>query len=55
MEAVNEFFAPIRARRAEFAADEGFLFGVLHAGNERANAVANETLEAVRTAMGMDY
>ena len=54
-EAVNEFFAPIRARRAEFAADEGFLFGVLHAGNERANAVANETLEAVRTAMGMDY
>ena len=54
-EAVNEFFAPIRARRAEFAADEGFLFGVLHAGNERANAVANETLEAVRTAMGMSY
>ena len=54
-EAVNEFFAPIRARRAEFAADEGFLLGVLHAGNERANAVANETLEAVRTAMGMDY
>ena len=54
-EAVNEFFAPIRARRAELAADEGFLLGVLHAGNERANAVANETLEAVRTAMGMDY
>ena len=54
-EAVNEFFAPIRARRADLAADEGYLLHVLHAGNERANAVANETLAAVRAAMGMDY
>ena len=54
-EAVNEFFAPIRARRADLAADEGYLLHVLHAGNERANAVANETLAAVRAAMGMNY
>ena len=54
-EAVNEFFAPIRARRADLAADEDYLLHVLHAGNERANAVANETLAAVRAAMGMDY
>ena len=51
MEAVNEFFAPIRARRAELAADEGHLLDVLHAGNE----VADRTLDAVRTAMHMDY
>lgn len=54
-EAVNEFFAPIRARRAELAADEGHLLDVLHAGNERANEVADRTLDAVRTAMHMDY
>ena len=55
MEAVNEFFAPIRARRAELAADEGHLLDVLHAGNERAKEVADRTLDAVRTAMHMDY
>ena len=54
-EAVNEFFAPIRARRAELAADEGHLLDVLHAGNERANEAADRTLDAVRTAMHMDY
>ena len=54
-EAVNEFFAPIRARRAELAADEGHLLEVLRAGNARANEVADRTLEAVRTAMGMSY
>lgn len=54
-EAVNEFFAPIRARRAELAANEDYLLQVLHAGNERARAVASQTLDAVRTAMHMDY
>ncbi|SPT52771.1 Tryptophan--tRNA ligase 2 [Actinomyces bovis] len=54
-EAVNEFFAPIRARRSELMASEDHLLAVLRAGNEKANAVANETLNAVRTAMHMDY
>jgi len=54
-EAVNEFFAPIRARRAELAANEDYLLQVLHTGNERARAVASQTLDAVRTAMHMDY
>ncbi|MDU7427675.1 MAG: tryptophan--tRNA ligase [Actinomyces urogenitalis] len=54
-EAVNEFFAPIRARRAELAANEDYLLQVLHTGNERAHAVASQTLDAVRTAMHMDY
>lgn len=54
-EAVNEFFAPIRARRSELMASEDHLLSVLRAGNEKANAVANETLDAVRTAMHMSY
>ncbi|MCI7456279.1 tryptophan--tRNA ligase [Actinomyces urogenitalis] len=54
-EAVNDFFAPIRARRAELAANEDYLLQVLHTGNERARAVASQTLDAVRTAMHMDY
>ena len=54
-EAVNEFLAPIRSRRAELEADEAYLLDVLHAGNARANEVADRTLDAVRTAMRMTY
>jgi tryptophanyl-tRNA synthetase len=54
-EAVNEFFAPIRARRAELAHDPGFVLEVLRAGNAKANQIADATLTQVRTAMGMDY
>lgn len=54
-EAVNEHFAPIRARRAELAADPSYLQSVLAQGNARANAVADETLTQVRTAMHMIY
>ena len=54
-EAVNEFFAPIRARRAELAANEDYLLEVLGQGNARANEVAAKTLDDVRTAMHMNY
>ena len=54
-EAVNEFFAPIRARRAELARDPGYLRQVLGEGNDRANQIAEATLAQVRTATGMDY
>ena len=54
-EAVNEFFSPIRARRAELAANEDYLLEVLRQGNARANEVANRTLDDVRTAMQMNY
>jgi tryptophanyl-tRNA synthetase len=53
--AVNDFFAPIRARRAELARDPGFVLEVLRAGNSTANQIADATLTQVRTAMGMDY
>ncbi|MEE6273349.1 tryptophan--tRNA ligase [Georgenia wangjunii] len=54
-EAVNEMLAPIRALRAELAADPRYLLDVLHAGNERANAIAEATLGEVRAAMAMEY
>lgn len=54
-EAVNEMLAPIRARRAELAADEAYLLEVLRAGNEKANAIADATLDEVRQAMKMIY
>ncbi|MDR2620503.1 MAG: tryptophan--tRNA ligase [Propionibacteriaceae bacterium] len=54
-EAVNTFFAPIRQRRAELVADPGYLEQVLAAGNAKANAQAEATLDEVRTAMQMKY
>jgi len=53
--AVNDFFAPMRARRAELTAEPGYLESVLRGGNERANAIADATLAEVRQAMGMVY
>ncbi len=54
-EAVNEFFAPIRARRVELANDPGYLISVLRSGNDHANAVGEATLAEVRSAMNMVY
>ena len=54
-EAINDYFAPIRQRRQELAANEDYLLQVLHAGNDKANQVASETLGNVRKAMKMDY
>jgi tryptophanyl-tRNA synthetase len=53
--AVNDMFAPIRARRLEYAADLGYIRSVLRKGNERANDIAADTLAEVRTAMRMAY
>lgn len=54
-ESVNEFFAPIRARRTELAADPGYLLDVLRKGNAHANEVGDATLAEVRAAMNMVY
>ncbi|MFE6664222.1 tryptophan--tRNA ligase [Streptomyces sp. NPDC057697] len=51
-EAVNSRMAPIRARRAEYARDLGYVRSVLRAGNARANEIAGATLDEVRGAMG---
>jgi tryptophanyl-tRNA synthetase len=54
-EAVNEYLAPIRARRSEYARDRAYLRHVLREGNERATAVADATLAEVRAAMNNHY
>ncbi|MER7746610.1 tryptophan--tRNA ligase [Streptomyces bacillaris] len=51
-DAVNGHLAPVRARRAEYAADLTYVRSVLRTGNERAAALAERTLEEVREAMG---
>ncbi|MEU1122389.1 tryptophan--tRNA ligase [Streptomyces sp. NPDC005899] len=51
-DAVNTRMAPIRARRAEYAEDMAYVRSVLRTGNERANAIAEATLDEVRDAMG---
>jgi tryptophanyl-tRNA synthetase len=53
--AVNEVLAPVRARRAEYARDLGYVRQVLRDGNERAEAIAATTLDEVRAVMGMRY
>ncbi|MZD04505.1 tryptophan--tRNA ligase [Streptomyces sp. SID5785] len=54
-DAVNTRLAPIRARRAAYAADRGTVRDVLRAGNARANEIADRTLQEVRAAMHADY
>jgi tryptophanyl-tRNA synthetase len=54
-EAVNEHLRPVRARRRELAADPAHLRTVLHRGNQRAAALAGNTLDHVRELMSMTY
>ena len=53
--AVNDLLAPVRARRAEYARDLGYVRQVLRDGNERAGEIASVTLAEVQAAMGMRY
>lgn len=55
IKSVNEFLAPHRERRAELAKDMDSIRDIIHDGNKRANAIAEETLDQVREAMGMKY
>ncbi len=48
-----EYFAPMRERRAELAADPGYVWGILRNGAERAAAEADKTLSKVRQAVGL--
>ena len=54
-DSVNDYLAPIRARREQLAGDLDYVRDVLAEGNRRANAMADETLGEVREAMGMVY
>ena len=47
-----EYFGPQRARRAELEQDEDYVQDVLAEGAKKARAVARETIDRVRTAVG---
>jgi tryptophanyl-tRNA synthetase len=54
-DAVNERFAPIRARRAELVEDRAYLREVLRAGSARVRGLAGETLAHVHERMHAIY
>ncbi|MFO7769610.1 MAG: tryptophan--tRNA ligase [bacterium] len=51
--AIGDHFADFRARRAELEKDPDFVRDVLREGSRRAREVAMETMEEVRSAMGL--
>jgi tryptophanyl-tRNA synthetase len=51
--AVNAFLDPIRERRARLAAEKGLVEEVVYLGTKKTEAVAEETLEAVKKAIGL--
>jgi tryptophanyl-tRNA synthetase len=53
-EVFEAMFAPMRRRRAELAADLGYVEGVLRSGAERARAEAAKTIKAARQAVGIE-
>jgi tryptophanyl-tRNA synthetase len=50
---VWEYFAPMRAKRAEIAADPAHVDDVLQRGAEHANALANQVMARVEQAVGL--
>lgn len=52
---LEELFAPIRERRAQFEADIPQVYEILRKGSEEARAVAARTLDEVRRAMKINY
>ncbi|MFM8719957.1 MAG: tryptophan--tRNA ligase, partial [Chthoniobacterales bacterium] len=50
---VWEYFAPMRAKRAEIASDAGYVDEVLRRGAEHANALADKVMARVEKAVGL--
>lgn len=51
---INDHFDPMREKRAQLAADPDYVEDVLQAGAKRAGALAKETLQKARTAVGLE-
>jgi len=54
-EQLISFLEPFQARRAELLRDPGALLEILRRGSSRARERAQETMQQVREALGMDY
>lgn len=55
IEVLEEFLAPIRAKRAEFEKQSDLIGEILKEGTEKARKEAQETLRLVKKAMKIDY
>src|SRR5207248_5660988 len=53
--ALEAFLAPIRERRAAYAAQPGLVDQIIVEGSRRARAEAQETVRLAREAMGLTY
>lgn len=55
VEVLEDFLAPIRVRRAQYASDQAQVMALLKDGTYRAREVVAKTLSQVRSAMGINY
>lgn len=51
--AINAFLDPIRERRAQFEKERGYVEEIIYTGTLKARQIADETLDAVKQAMGL--
>jgi len=54
LEKIDEYFGPMREKRTELAADMDYVNDVLRTGAEKASALARETLQKARQAVGLE-
>ena len=54
LEKINDYFGPMREKRAELADNMDYVEGVLQNGAERASVLARETLQKARQAVGLE-
>ncbi len=52
---LQDLLAPIRARREEYAKDPAEVLRILKAGTEKARAIAAQTTDEVKTALGLKH
>ena len=55
VDVLQNVLEPIRTRRAEYENDRGYVLDMLKQGSEKAECVAAETLDDVKSAMGINY
>ncbi|MEN8763941.1 MAG: tryptophan--tRNA ligase, partial [Thiogranum sp.] len=55
IDAVLGELAPIRARAREFEEDQQLVRNILQEGGEAARDVADETMDEVKSAIGLNY
>ncbi|MDR3127886.1 MAG: tryptophan--tRNA ligase [Bifidobacteriaceae bacterium] len=54
-QAVNDYFAEFRQKRFEISQDKSYISDIITQGNKKANEIANQTLNEVKSAMNLKY